>query len=336
MIELKPIRETKSDYDAIEEKIKELFKKEVYEPIIAELTGKKKIKNAKLDLLEALRSGRLTFHRGQFSGRFNATLSKELKALGAHWNPVWKTFSIPYAELPSTIKSAISASSFAFSQKLEKIDRKLASIVPAQLAEKLKLQHLFDQTLWKVEKDFQESVKNITIAPKLTSQQAKRIADEWQNNMDKWIQNFTEKEIKELRTKIRSSFFAGNRYETAVKVIQSSYGVTERKARFLARQETALLMAKHKEVKYQEAGVHEYKWRAVVGTPKHPTRKRHKHLSTLSDKGTIFRFDDPPNTAEIPGQDSRPTHEGPANFFNNPGEDYNCRCTAIPIVRFKK
>lgn len=330
--ELKPIRQTKSEYDAIEKKIKELFKKEIYTSLLREFTHTERfIQNAREDVREALRTGRLTYYKGKFSGKLNASLSKELRELGAQWLPSQKCFSIPKNKLPVEIQSAIASSATTFERKIERIDRKLASILPEELASKLKISKIFDRTLWKVEDEFQKSVKNITIAPTLTPREAERIAEEWQNNMHLWIKDFTAEQIQKLRTDLQKSVLAGNRYESAVKSIQASYGVTERKAKFLARQETALLMAKHKEVRYEEAGVYEYRWQAVVGTPAHPTRKRHKFLS-----GKIFRFDNPPNSVEIKGQDTRPTHEGPGNGFNNAGTDYNCRCTVSPLIRLKK
>lgn len=328
MIELKPIRETPADYDEIEEKIKALFKSEIYLPLLRELKlSGKTLKNAQDNLIEALRTGRLTFSRGKFSGPLNATLTKELRSLGARWDRKLKCYSILAKDLPMEVRAAISTSEWKFQEKLAQIDRKLSQVIPEQLADKLKIAKIFDRTLWKVEDQFQKSVKNLTVAPKLTDGQAARIAEEWQTNMKLWIRGFTEEEVLKLRKDVRKSFFAGNRYGSLVQSIQDSYGVTAKKAKFLARQETALLMTKHKEVRYQEAGINEYKWRSVLGTPLHPVRPRHKALNDASQKeGKIFRFDEPPVTSE-PGQAER---------RNNPGADYNCRCTSVPIVRMKK
>jgi SPP1 gp7 family putative phage head morphogenesis protein len=96
--------------------------------------------------------------------------------------------------------------------------------------------------------------------------------------------------------------------------------VSANKAKFLARQETSLMTTKLKETRYREAGVNEYKWKTVAGSKLHPVRPSHKIL-----EGRIFRWDDPPIT----------TPPGEAVRRNNPGQDYNCRCFAQPIVRFK-
>lgn len=326
-IPLKPIKIDSQDFEAIEKKIKQIFREEIYYPLLKELNlTRATIQNASYNFLMAIMNGRIQFSQGRFTGKFNATISKELKDLGAKWERRTASFKIPLNELPIDVRSAISASISKFEQKLKSIDKQLSQIVPEEIADKIKVSQHFESALWKVERDFQKSVKGITIAPTLSSAQKKRISIEWQNNMDIWIKDFTEKEVGALRTGIKKSVFAGNRYESAAKTIQRSYSVTENKAKFLARQETNLLMTKFKETRYQEAGVNEYKWGAVSGTPAHPVRPRHKALADASKAGKTFRWDDPPITSE-PGQPER---------RNNPGEDYNCRCFAIPIVKFKK
>lgn len=325
-IELPPIRENKDDWDEIEAKIKLLFKREIYSPLVKEFSVKGVLKNSREGLLEAIQSGRLTFNRGKFSGKLNSTLSGELRALGAKWDRSQKCYTLPLDKLPHDVRNAISTSAWRFEQKISRLDEKLSKIVPSELAKKLKLTDLFDKAIFKVEKDFEKTTKNITVAPVFTAKRRQDLAAEWQNNMELWITDFTAKEIVELRKNLRKSIFSGNRFESAVKTIQESYGVSERKAKFLARQETQLAMTTYKYSRYEEAGIGEYKWKCVVGTPSHPVRPQHRKLNDASAAGKIFRFDDPPVTTE-PGEAER---------RNNPGTDYNCRCTAIPVVRFKK
>ncbi len=177
------------------------------------------------------------------------------------------------------------------------------------------------------EKDFKKTLKNISIAPTLTDGARKRISEDWQENMDLWIKDFTKKEIVNLREKIQKSTFSGNRYETMIKTIKDSYGVTKRKARFLARQETNLLLAKFKETRYTEANINEYIW-TCVKMPKDKSPNEHTPGNVRYSHGILdgltFRWDDPPITTP-PGEPAR---------RNNPGQDYNCRCFARPIVKF--
>lgn len=325
LIELKPIKESTRDYEDVEKAIKRLFKEEVYYPILREIyPGRSVLRNSAPsatfdypEVLSAIGTGRITFFRGTFSGRLNSRISKELRALGARFDRRTRTYKIEQSSLPIELQFAISASESKFKQKLLTIDRKLAEIVPEQLAKKLSVEKFFDRAIYKVEKQFQKSVRGITVAPKLSDHDRKRLAREWGENLQLWIRDFTDKEVKELRVEMANSVLKGNRYGAAVKAIQDSYGVTTAKAKFLARQETSLAMTKLKQIRYQNAGVDYYRWCCVAGTAKHPVRPMHKQ-----NDGKVFRWDAPPI---VDAQGNR----------KNPGQDYNCRCFARPLVGYK-
>jgi SPP1 gp7 family putative phage head morphogenesis protein len=330
-IELNPIRGNPGEWDKIERAIIEKLRKLLYAPIMAEFADAphKALKNAVGDydaLFEALRSGRVTFSRGTFSGRFNASTSKELKRLGAQWDRKTGTFKAPMTFLPMDVQNAIRATEYRFHEKIAGIDKKLAQILPENIAGAIRLEHLFDSTLWKTDKDFHATVKGITIAPELTAEQRKKIAEDWQDNLELTVKGLIQEQITQMRKDLQKSVFTGNRYQSAVGAIQKSYGVSANKAKFWARQETKLLITKFQETRYADAGIYEYTWHAVAGSPLHPVRKQHEALAKASQKGKIYRYDDPPITTE-PGQPVR---------RNNPGQDYNCRCHARPVVRFKK
>lgn len=328
VVVLPAIKETTQDYEALEKAIRDFFKKEIYLPILREFDDRAKatLSNAKVPgLREALLLGRVTFHRGVFSGKFNSEISRDLQELGAKFSRSKGVWYLPASELPVDVRSAVAASEQRFQEKLDRIDKKLGDVLADELAgrgisKKLKTAHFFDRALWKVEKQFQANVRNITIAPNLTPEQRKRIAAEWGENMQLWIKDFTEKEIKDLRVQMAGTIFSGNRYGSAVMAIQDSYGVTQKKAKFLARQETSLLMTKFKQTRYQAAGVEYYRWGCVAGSPHHPVRPWHRKL-----EGKVFKWSEPPNTAE----------PGTAPRYCNPGQDYNCRCFARPLVGYK-
>lgn len=322
VIELKPIKETTEDFEHLEETVRQLWRKQLYVPLMKALGYPvNKLTNSKRDLADALRTGRITYYRGQFSGRFSSTTSKELKSYGAEWDRRTGTFRLPQSSLPQELRAVIAASERQFRAKIADIDKKLAQILPEEIADKLQATKIFDTSLWKVQREFDQTVKNITVSSKLSDSQREKIAAEWNDNMKLWIRDWTAEEIRKLRGEMQKTIFTGNRYESAVKTIQKSYGQSQNKAKFLARQETGLLMAKFKETRYMDAGIMEYRWGCVAGSPKHPVRPWHKAL-----EGKIFRWDHPPVT----------TKPGEAVRRNNPGEDYNCRCFARPIVRVNR
>lgn len=315
--ELKPLKDNDKDYEAIEKVLRSLFRSELYLPMVKELGEKRNVlkNDSRTKFLEAINSGRIQFNRGTFSGRFSAAISKELKALGARWERKTGTWKLSQSSLPLEVRMAISVSESTFRAKMERVDRKLAQILPEQIADKLKISKLFESTLWKTDNDFRKSLKQIIITPKLSPEAKKRIADEWQNNMKLWIKDWTQKEIVKLRKDMHDSVFAGNRNAYALKMIKKSYDVSINKAKFLARQETRLLLTKFKQTRYEDAGVQEYKWgisnNSIQGknAPYIKGQVRHDH-GVLA--GKVFSWQNPPITDTITG--SR----------NNPGQDYNC------------
>lgn len=317
ILELKSIKESTADFEKIEERIKYAFRKLVYGPIMQELAFKGKLLNARDDLYKALMSGRITFSDGEFHGQLDSQISKELRLIGAKWKK--GSYKISMMELPIEVRAAISTGLVRQRERVARIDKRLGAIDPAKIAESVKSADIFEITLDKTHKEVGKSLENITVLPELTIKERKKIADEWQSNMDLWISNFTKDEILRLRTDIAKSTASTNRQEALHRSIERSYGVTESKAKFLARQETSLLMAKFKETRYTKAGIKEYKWSCVAGSKLHPVRPSHKILD-----GKIFSWDNPPITT-APGEPLR---------RNNPGQDYNCRCSARPIVRF--
>lgn len=317
-IELAPITEKPSDWYHLAQVIERIFKDSLYLPLIADLwiPKTKLIRNAPDHLAEAIRSGLISFDRGFFSGKFEAATSRELKRLGAVWDRSRKGWRIPAKSLPAHIRMEISASQAHMQQVMARIDSRLAKIVPAEIADQMKMEKCFETITWKADADIVKTMKGLVVPPQLTPHRAKRIAEEYSLNMDLYIKDWMKKEIIELRKTVQQQAFAGYRYEKLAKTIQRSYGVSQSKAKFLARQETNLLVVKLKEVRYIDAGVKQYRWQCVAGSKDHPVRPMHKALD-----GKVFSWDDPPITDK---KGSR----------NNPGQDYNCRCAAIPIVKF--
>lgn len=324
-IELKPIKESPEYFEAIQAAIIALLKSEIYKPLLKELgLHTISIKNSMDELVDAIVRGQIRFHRGQFTGSFNAALSRELRRLGAKWDRRQGSFAIPQSQLSIEVKNAITLSEYKFVQAAKRMDSKLASLLPDEIAGKLKVEKMFDRTIYKVEKEFAKSVKGITVAPQLTDHTRARIAKEYTENLQLYVKDFAQKEIEELRARVQEKTFAGERYENLVKEIEKSYGVSYNKAKFLARQETSLMMTKYKQARYESAGVNQYKW-ACVKMPhqqkgskyiKGEVRYHHAEL-----EGKIFSWNNPPIVND-------------KGERKNPGQDYNCRCFAIPIVKF--
>jgi SPP1 gp7 family putative phage head morphogenesis protein len=103
----------------------------------------------------------------------------------------------------------------------------------------------------------------------------------------------------------------GARVEVVAQDLIDRYGVSESRAQLIARDQVLKLNGQINKMRQQAAGVTEYKWRA---TKDRRTRKGHQKLD-----GTIHNWNTPPDTG-------RGEH-------NHPGQDYQCRCQAIPVIR---
>ncbi len=323
------IRAPQEELDAIERRIIELLKAEIYLPAIRLVGLPSSIIQNAADLSgfqKALAQGRITFNRGTFSGKFNAETTKALKKLGAKWDTRTKTFKLPLGDIPQEIRSSISANESRFQAMLDSIDARLSKVVPEEISKRLDVSKLFDRSLWRVDKEFRANVKGIAVAPELTDEQAAKISSEWQTNLRGYVENVTKEQVQDLRFKIRKTIDAGNRYGSLVGTIKKGFSTSQSRAEFLAQQESRLLTAKYQETRYLDAGIPEYSWLHVVGSPEHPVRPRHFALGEASKVGVTYRWDAPPITTE-PGEPER---------RNNPGGDYRCRCGAKPVVRFKK
>jgi SPP1 gp7 family putative phage head morphogenesis protein len=119
------------------------------------------------------------------------------------------------------------------------------------------------------------------------------------------IKDITEKGIADIQSLLMTRIEAGDSNATIAKAIKERLEVTKRRAQFIARDQVAKLNGKLTELRQKEVGVEKYIWRAVKDGATRP--------SHLRNDGKTFSWDDPPETG-------------------HPGEDYQCRCTAEPVL----
>lgn len=121
---------------------------------------------------------------------------------------------------------------------------------------------------------------------------------------------------------VGEAFDAGTRVEVLKRRVQERFDVSESRAALIARDQTLKLNANITQQRQQDAGVTRYKWSTsrderVRGNPsgKYPdTTDNHFRL-----EGTVQSWDKPPVVDTATGRTA------------HPGEDYQCRCVAIPI-----
>lgn len=153
--------------------------------------------------------------------------------------------------------------------------------------------------------------EDIDAVTTLSKKQVKDIAENYTNNMQLYITKFAQKRIPEMRRKVMVAVLAGYREDYVMDMLQREYNIAKDKAKFLAQNETSILMAHLKKNLYKEMGFTHFKWVAIMDAK---VREEHAHLNN-----TIWEFDNPPIIDEHTGQKGLP------------GETYNCRCGLIPV-----
>lgn len=118
--------------------------------------------------------------------------------------------------------------------------------------------------------------------------------------------------VKDLAKVIRTG--AGSTDRALQTAIQNAFGVGKSRAEFWARDQTLKLHGQITKARHQKAGIDTYYWTAS-GDEK--VRDIHAELGARSNAGEVFKYKDPP----IISEDGR---------RGNPGDDFNCRCTAYP------
>lgn len=331
---LEPLTLKDQYYSGVEAEIRRIFDELMYKPLMDILGLRmrqitREIKNSRSPLIDAIASGTIWYEDGQFKGRFNSRTSAAIIRLGASFNVKARTYSLPPNKLPTELKFAQANANARYeamrAQMLGAIDNMDVNHVDLMT----QVREEYEKTLAHLDGALQKTLPNLTMEPskvdnpatavsrltieaKLTDEQRRIIAADWGNNLNLYIKGWAQDNILKLREDIQPHVMAGGRAEGLIKVIQDNYGVSQRKAKFLARQETALLMAKFQETRYADIGIQKYRWSTA-----HDKRVRHDHHDL---DGKVFRFDSPPVSNRKTGA------------RNNPGQDYNCRCVAIPLV----
>lgn len=269
-------------------------------------------KEKKSALVDAILKGRVQYVRDHFEGSFSARISGEIRSMGGTWDSKRKRWHIKPENLSYDAKLAIGQVSSKMKEMHEKINAYLHNLrVLAENKPRFRLDRYFQDAIGELEDRFQDGVKGFIVPPTLTEEMKKNLAELYTDNMNLYIQDWTVESIKRLRKRVEQNAFDGYRSSSLVAEIEHDYQVSHSKARFLARQETSLLMSQFREERYKSVGVEKYLWST---SEDQRVRPFHKRLN-----GKIFTWDNPP----IVDENGRRAH---------PGQDFGCRCIAIPII----
>ena len=120
------------------------------------------------------------------------------------------------------------------------------------------------------------------------------------------IRSIPEQELDQVAQIIERGLQEGSRFHSMTQSIQERFGITRRRAKLIARDQTSKLNASLTKLRQQELGIEEYVWQTAGDERVRATHRAHD--------GKKFRWDNPPKNT------------------GHPGTDVNCRCVAVPVL----
>jgi len=174
--------------------------------------------------------------------------------------------------------------------------------------------NVYTQFLEDIDKQMMQNAGDvIAIQPVYNTKIKKQIAEAYSNNLKLYIKDFTDDKIVALRQYLQPLILEnGYRSEVLQEYLTKSFNVNKAKAKFLARQESSLLMTSYTEARYQSEGIREFIWSSSGDSR---VRPEHKLLN-----GKKFSFNN------LPVIDSKTGERG------LPGHAFGCRCRMKPVV----
>jgi len=321
MIELKDFYIPISDDKRLELAIVEIFEKELFEPLLASLEMKNNFltHNSIDDIREALINEKIFYNKilNIFYSKkpYGTKLFSALQKLGGKLNRRTGNFEVSYFDLPIFLRTTIDKIDLNAILQKENLQKAL-SVISKISTEEQDLSIYFKDTGNKFNKSFEDSYKKKIgqipiINKKISLKMRDKISKTYSDNLNKYIAGFKEEEVRKIRSLVERQALAGNRSSALKETLIKEYGVSQNKAKFLARQEMSLFMASLQQAEFQEYGAKKIKWHT---SQDERVRDEHKLLN-----GKVFSFDN------LPIIDIRTGERG------LPGQAFGCRCTMSAV-----
>lgn len=309
------------DYVGMEQQLAAIFREIIFSGVVEIAEAANPLASSKLaelanageDVLrEALRTGRVQYANGVFSGLFKRGIADAIRDLGGKFDARAGVYRINPGVVPGWVRVAAEAylqsakaAHEAILRKLDEVSARLDAAVEARPVDAgATVQHVVD--------GFKTSAEALEVMPELSSDGVADLAKGYSQNMALWIKKFSEQQILDLRELVEGNAVQGYRFDRLVHGIRDRYKVAQSKAEFLARQETSLFMSKFRQERFKDVGVKRYIWSGSMDARERPDHR------LLENK--VFFYAQPPVVDRASGR------------RGNPGEDYNCRCVDIPIL----
>jgi SPP1 gp7 family putative phage head morphogenesis protein len=294
-------------YSPVEAKMLRLFWDCFFQPLLEVVDIPDMRINSSSALLAAIRSGRVQYKGGTFTGAFNIRISREL-ATFAKFDKRTRKWSGRAG--PEVIAASIKAKARR-DDLTAKMSRELSAMESRVNATIGSLSFGEDLPLFAMDKEVRKSLYDIGVLPEIDERTAKKLRADYTDSQRLNIKNWNPEQVTRLREMVERIQTTGDN-SSIRQLIEDEWHTSAAKARFLARQETSLFFSKLSMTRAGNAGVRRYRW-----STSHDQRVRPDHKDL---QGTIHAIDDPPI---VDSRTGRRAH---------PGQDFGCRCSPIWVL----
>lgn len=300
-------------YKPVESRISRLLWDIYFAPLVAIIEQPlTKFNAAESAIIAAIKSGKIQYANGVFSGYFNVRISRELSSFA--------TFDARAGVWRGNPGPAIKAAAiFAESKRKELQDRLNRAIDDAEATAKDAIESVSygdDLPLFDMAHDIKRDLHNIGVMPEIDERTAKRLRKDYTESQKLNIKNWDAEQITRLREMVQRIQTSGDNASIKA-LIESEWGTSAAKARFLASQETRLFFDTLSRDRARRTGVRYYKW-----STSHDDRVRESHREL--DWRISKRVVDITGPGEIVDKKTgRRAHAG---------ADFGCRCNKIWVL----
>lgn len=140
---------------------------------------------------------------------------------------------------------------------------------------------------------------------------AQQLLATWRSENLALIQSLPDRLLSDIQEILERAIPAGVPVRQLRTMLQQRINVSRSRAELIARDQTLKANSNLTQVRHEEAGIRQYRW-----STSRDERVRSSHAAL---EGQVFSWSRPPVT-------------NAAGDRNHPGEDFQCRCVAIPVI----
>ena len=251
--------------------------------------------------------------------KFGLKISKAIKIIcKGKFNRAKKAYKIDLRKINATLRADIAV----IEDRIKEDINKIQSVLQQKQSQELpdfdteEVQKAFDKYAKDLEDKTYDSLK--IGLNQYSKENMDLLRKDYIESTKYFVKKFNNKRLPKIREKLAALTLKKNlSHKSLVKYIKEEFNLSDKRCKFIARQESMLAKSHFIQEKAVSKGFTSYMWETAHDEKvrDNPLGGDHKDLD-----GKIFRFDDPPVV----------NHK--TNKKANPGQDYNCRCVAKIVV----